>query len=370
MSTVADRDAIRRRASMYVGNTSSRGIHQLLFEIVHNAIDSARLENVRHVSVMIRNDGSATISDDRQGNFFWKAGALSTVPSERATAFEASIHKLNRPKDSTSEVSDHSPRVGLPIVNYLSAWFSIEVICDGIRYLQNYKEGVAVSKVEWQACDEPNGTRICFEPDPKVFTSVSFQRDVVLDRLRQFAFLNPAVEIAFHDHRNPNTIWSTRGVVDFVESLNHEFPTVHDVFSWEHIDERDVQYSIALQYQTVVWQTRILGFVNNDAVPAGSHVSSFVRTVTHALKEFSQHHGLAMTSSLQSNVCCQSLTAIVSMFHKSPRFRGPTRSELADTVVERVIEAHFGAAFSQFLHIGSETGPKILRHIAALSKAN
>ena len=282
--------AVRKRPAMYIGDTSVRGLHHLVYEVVDNSIDEALAGYCTNVQVRLNADGSCTINDNGRGI------PVDMHPTEHRPAVEVALtvlHAGGKFDNDSYKVSGGLHGVGVSCVNALSEWLEVEVRRDGQIYHQRYERGKPVSKLETIGKTRGTGTKITFLPDTQIFTaSIKFEWDILANRLRELAFLNGGIEIHFSQEEPPREeLFKFKGgVVEFVEHLNRSKVAIHPkVIAF--VKERDnIEVEIAFQYTDTYTET-MLCFANNiNTIEGGTHLSGFRSALTRTVNALSLIH--------------------------------------------------------------------------------
>ena len=272
-------EAVRRRPGMYIGSTGTTGLHHLIVEVVDNSIDEALAGYCDFISVEILPDGSARITDNGRGI------PVGIVEKTGKSAVETVLTKLHAggkfgQEDGGYKVSGGLHGVGVSVVNALSEWLEVNVFTEGSHYFQRYHYGVPQSDLQNLGPTDQQGTQITFKPDTTIFDTVEFDADTITYRLRELAFLNKGVRIAFSDHRTNrhNVYHYDGGIVEFVQHLNKNKTALHEVIYIHEANDCDLE--VAMQY-TDGYNENILTFANNiHTHEGGSHLSGFRSALT------------------------------------------------------------------------------------------
>ena len=268
-------EAVRKRPSMYIGNTASEGLHHLIYEVVDNSIDEALAGYCNTINITIHEDNSVTVEDNGRGI------PVDKHPTEQMSALElvmTTLHAGGKFDHSTYKVSGGLHGVGVSVVNALSVRTVAEVRRNGKVYRQIYEYGTRVSDLEVIGVSEQTGTTIFFKPDPDIFTeTLEFQYEIVKTRMRELAFLNKNIRITLKDERDgaEDTFYFDGGIVSYVEYLNRNRTCVHSHPILISGERDNVQVDICFQYFDG-YSERLFSFVNNiNTREGGSHVAGF-----------------------------------------------------------------------------------------------
>jgi len=331
--------AVRKRPAMYIGDTSVRGLHHLVYEVVDNSIDEALAGYCTNVQVRLNADGSCTINDNGRGI------PVDMHPTEHRPAVEVALtvlHAGGKFDNDSYKVSGGLHGVGVSCVNALSEWLEVEVRRDGQIYHQRYERGKPVSKLETIGKTRGTGTKITFLPDTQIFTaSIKFEWDILANRLRELAFLNGGIEIHFSQEEPPREeLFKFKGgVVEFVEHLNRSKVAIHPkVIAF--VKERDkIEVEIAFQYTDTYTET-MLCFANNiNTIEGGTHLSGFRSALTRTVNAYAKANKLIKEDkeSLSGEDIREGMTAVISVKLPGPQFEGQTKTKLGNSEVEGIV---------------------------------
>jgi DNA gyrase subunit B len=355
-------EAVRKRPAMYIGDVSTRGLHHLINEVVDNSIDEALAGYCNHVHVTLLKDGSCRIEDNGRGI------PVDIHPTEGIPAVELVLTKLHAggkfDKD-TYKVSGGLHGVGVSCVNGLSTWFHVAVHRDGKVHEMRFEEGITKEKLSMTGASDKRGTIVTFLPDATIFKqSIEFKFDIIAERMRELAFLNPEVTIELRDEREEEPIHDTYhyegGVVDFVRYLdeNREPLMQNPIYILGESD--DVPVAIALQYNST-YNENVHSFVNNiNTHEGGTHVSGFRRALTRSLKTYAEKNNFIKGKvAITGDDFREGLTAVISIKVAEPQFEGQTKTKLGNSEVQSAVEVVLYDKLNEFL----EQNPKIARNI-------
>ena len=327
-------EAVRKRPGMYIGSTSARGLHHLVYEIVDNAVDEALAGYCKNIEVTIEQDNSITVEDDGRGipvGMNHKAGksALEVVFTV--------LHAGGKFGGGGYKVSGGLHGVGASVVNALSTWLHVEVYHEGKVYGQDYKRGKAEGKVEVIGeCDaEKHGTKVHFLPDPEIFEETVYDYDTLKQRLRETAFLTKGLRIVLKDTRegseHNHEFHYAGGIKEFVQYLNRgKEPLYQDVIYCE--GSRDGVYvEVALQHNDS-FNDSTFSFVNNIITPeGGTHLAGFRNAMTKTFNAYAREAKILKDNdaALTGDDIREGLTAIISIKIEEPQFEGQTKQKLS-----------------------------------------
>jgi len=279
-------EGVRRRPSMYIGSTSSRGLHHLVYEVVDNSIDEALAGFCNHIEVTIHQDNSVTVVDNGRGI---PVGIHEKTGKSAVEAALTMLHAGGKFGGGGYKVSGGLHGVGVSVVNALSEWLEVRVEQNGFLYQQEYHRGVAQYDLRQVGLSDTTGTTITFKPDAEVFEELVYSRDILSSRMRELAFLNKGIKITLDDERDgEQTIFQYEGGVrDFVKYLNKNKDVVHPIIFFE--GEKDkVVAEIAIQYNDS-YSENIFSYVNNiHTQEGGTHEVGFKSALTRVVNEYAR----------------------------------------------------------------------------------
>ncbi|HIS38729.1 MAG TPA: DNA topoisomerase (ATP-hydrolyzing) subunit B [Candidatus Onthousia faecavium] len=348
-------EAVRKRPGMYIGSTSSKGLHHLVWEIVDNAIDEALAGYCTHIEVTINKDNSITVKDDGRGipvDIHPKTGK-STVETVYTV-----LHAGGKFGGGGYKVSGGLHGVGASVVNALSDWLEVKVYKNGKVYYQRYQTGghpVEDLKVI-DSCDvKRTGTTVTFKPDDQIFTETTvYDYDVLKTRLRELAFLNRGLRITLYDDREEpkkDTFCYEGGIREYVEMLNKSKTAIHNTIIDVTGVMDDISLEVALQYNES-YNSSIYSFVNNITTPeGGTHEEGVRRALTRVLNKYALANNYLKDkdSPLTGDDVKEGLTMIISIKHPNPQFEGQTKTKLGNSEVRGIADKIFSEAFERFL---------------------
>ena len=336
-------DAVRRRPGMYIGDTSARGLHHLVWEIVDNSIDEALAGFCKKIKVFIHLDNSITVYDDGRGI------PVDIHPKLGIPAVQVALTKLHAggkfDKDSY-KVSGGLHGVGVSVVNALSIILEVQVKRNGRTYYQQYSKGQPLTTLEVRGEATGTGTIIHFKPDPAIFSETIYHYEVLAKRLRELAFLNKGIEIELVDDREnkKNEIFKyDGGIREFVGFVDHNKTPLHDIFYMEKTKD-EVVVEIALRYNSG-YQENTFSFVNNiNTIEGGTHLSGFKMALTRVLNNVAKDSKSDVK--LSGEDVKEGLTAVISVKVQEPLFEGQTKTKLGNSevfgIVSSVVSSELG----------------------------
>ena len=361
---LSDLEHVRKRPAMYIGDTSSRGLHHLVYEVVDNSVDEAMANFASKIKVKINNDGSVTVSDDGRGIPVDRHDQLSEEEGREISTLEGVMTKLKfggKFEKGVYQTSGGLHGVGVTVVNFLSEWCEVEVCRDGAVFQQEYERGVPTGEVSKVGSTDRIGTKTTFKPDPQIFNPTRFDYSILYKRLQELAFLNSGVRIHFIDERtgDKDEFYYERGIVEFVEHLNRSSDSLHPDVIYLNGETDGVGYEIAIQYTTDLTEN-VHSYVNNiNTQEGGTHVSGFRSSLTRTLNNYGKKNNLFRDITISGEDFREGLTAILSIRVPEPKFEGQTKTKLGNGEVEGIITSAFGDFLSKHL----EENPKSARII-------
>ncbi|MFO0915477.1 MAG: DNA gyrase subunit B [Pirellulales bacterium] len=363
---LSDLEHVRERPGMYIGDTTARGLHHLVYEVVDNSIDEAMASFATTIQVTINEDGSVTIEDDGRGIPVERHAQLSEELGREVSTLEGvmTVLKFGGKFDKGAyQTSGGLHGVGVTVVNFLSEWCSVEVHRGGQIFQQEYQRGEPLGDVKRIGATKQRGTKTTFKPDAKIFQTTKFSYDTLHKRLQELAFLNRGVRIEFLDKRNGqgDKFFYERGILEFVEHLNRASEVLHpDVIYFEgEID--NVGYEIAVQYSGE-YTENLHSYVNNiHTHEGGTHVSGFRAALTRTLNNYGRKENLFKDLAITGDDFREGLTAVISMRVPHPQFEGQTKTKLGNSDVESIVNSAVGEALATYLEENPKTAKTIIR---------
>ncbi len=345
-------EAVRRRPGMYIGSTDIRGLHQLVFEVVDNAIDEALAGAADLITITIDGDNGVTVVDNGRGI------PVDMHPQTGKSALEVVMTKLHaggKFGGGGYKVASGLHGVGVSAVNALSEWLEARVRRDGQVYAQKYKRGVPQGDVKIVAKypkDERTGTTVSFLPDKTIFKTIDYKFDVLSQRFREMAFLTRGLTIKFVDEREDRemTFYFEGGITSFVRYLNRNRKALHAPFHVSAPVEGNL-IEASIQY-TEEYNESVYTFANNiNTTDGGTHLTGFRTALTRTLNDYARKANLLKESdpNLTGDDTREGLTAIVSVKMPEPQFESQTKAKLGNAEIKTQVEAVVGEAFAEWL---------------------
>lgn len=354
-------EPVRLRPGMYIGSTSSRGLHHLVYEVVDNSIDEALAGVCDTILVTINENGSVTVEDNGSG--IPVAVHKQTGKSTLETVLTI-LHAGGKFNNGAYKVSGGLHGVGVSVVNALSNYLIAEVTRDGHIYRQEFARGNKKTEIAVIGDSEGHGTKITFEPDDTIFETVEFDFHVLETRFREMAFLNKGVKIILEDKRGNGKkveFHYTGGIKSFVEFLNKSKNSIHKEVMYFEGNNNGIEIEVSMQY-TDSYQENVLTFANNIHTPeGGTHLSGFRTALTKTINEYGRKFNIIKEkeANLQGEDVREGLTAIVSVKIGNPQFEGQTKSKLGNSEARSSVDAFL----TEQLMIYLEENPKVAKTI-------
>ena len=368
-------EAVRKRPGMYIGTTSARGLHHLVWEIVDNAIDEALAGYCTHIEVEVGKENTITVKDNGRGvpvEIHPKTGK-STVETVYTV-----LHAGGKFGGGGYKVSGGLHGVGASVVNALSEWMEVRVYKNGNVYYQRYVNGGHPEedlKIIDSCDDDRTGTTVTFKPDPDIFEETTiFDYEILKTRLRELAFLNRGLRISLYDLREDDKSDSfcyEGGISEYVAMLNKDKKPIHETIIDCMGIENDISLEVALQYNES-YNSSIYSFVNNINTPeGGTHEDGVRRALTRILNKYATSNGLLKNNddSLTGDDVKEGLTMIVSIKHPNPQFEGQTKTKLGNSECRGISDRIFSAAFERFLMENPDQARIIIEKSMTASRA-
>jgi DNA gyrase subunit B len=372
---LSDLEHVRERPAMYIGDTTVRGLHHLVYEVVDNSIDEAMAGFAKKIVVTINNDGSVIVEDDGRGIPVERHDQLSEQMGREVSTLEGVMTVLKfggKFEKGAYQTSGGLHGVGVTVVNFLSEWCEVEVCRDGSVYEQEYVRGVPQAEaVRRVGSTEKVGTKTTFKPDSEIFQTTKFSYDTLHKRLMELAFLNRGVRIRFRDERSDEAVefYFERGIIEFVEHLNRASEALHPEIIYIEGDVDGVGYEIALQY-TGEFTENVHSYVNNiHTQEGGTHVSGFRTALTRTLNNYGKKENLFKDLFPSGDDFREGLTAVISMRIPEPQFEGQTKTKLGNSEIEGIVSSSLGEGLSKHLEENPRSAKTIVRKALLAAEA-
>jgi len=342
-------EAVRKRPGMYIGDTSTKGLHHLIYEVVDNSIDEAMAGFCDTIKVTLTKNGSAIIEDNGRGI------PVKEHPTEKisaATVVLTVLHAGGKFDKDTYKVSGGLHGVGVSVVNALSKDLHLTVFKDKEVHTQSFEKGIPTAPLESGDRTNKHGTKIEFWPDETIFTeSVTFQKEILMKRFKELCYLNPKISIEFKDERDgtKETFNFEGGIKQFVEDMNTKEPLSNAQFFQGKAD--DIEIDIAIMYCNADSE-KVLSFVNNIKTPeGGTHEAGFRAGLTNSLRSYINKNANAKekNTKITGDDTKEGLIAIVSVRVPEPQFEGQTKGKLGSSYVRPLVQKLFSENFNKYM---------------------
>ncbi|MDN5346565.1 MAG: gyrase subunit [Clostridia bacterium] len=363
-------EAVRRRPGMYIGNTGSRGLHQLVFELVDNSVDEALAGFCNHIDVVIHNDGRVTVSDNGRGipvDIHEKTG----LPAVEVAL--TMLHAGGKFGGNGYKVAGGLHGVGLSVVNALSEELEVKVKRNGKVYQQLYSRGKKLTELKEKGKAKGTGTLVTFKPDPQIFEELDFQYEIIRKRLEELSFLNRGLKITLTDERKEikEVFYHDGGIVDFVRHLNKNKTTLHPKPVYFSGEKDEVQAEIAIQYNDG-YNELVLTYANNiHTAEGGTHEIGFKMALTRVINDYARRYNLIKENeaNLSGEDVREGLVAVVSVKVREPQFEGQTKTKLGNSEVRSIVDALVSDKLGSFLAENPSIGRKIVDKALTAARA-
>ena len=358
-------EAVRKRPGMYIGSTSSRGLHHLVYEIVDNSIDEALAGYCDEILVEINEDNSITVTDNGRGI---PTGIHPKMGIPAVEVVFTVLHAGGKFGGGGYKVSGGLHGVGASVVNALSEYLEVEIYNGEHVFYQRYERGKSTCKLKEVGDTTKTGTKITFKPDYEIFEDLIYDYDILLSRLREQAFLNKGIKIILKDKRGSDrqdVLQYEGGIKSFVEWLNREKTPIHDEVIYVEAKKDDTEVEIAMQY-TSAYTENLVSFANDiHTTEGGTHETGFKSALTKVFNDFARKLNFLKENdkNLSGEDIREGLTCVISVKVLEAQFEGQTKTKLGNSEVRSVVEYAIGEHLTNFL----EENPSVTR--AILDKA-
>ena len=354
-------EAVRKRPGMYIGSTSSSGLHHLVYEIVDNAIDEALAGYCKHITVTINPGDSITVTDDGRGI------PVDIQPQTGRPALEVVytvLHAGGKFGGGGYKVSGGLHGVGASVVNALSEWLRVRVHKNGSIYEMKFSRGQITQEMKIVGKTDHTGTEVTFQPDPEMFDSLVYDYDILHTRMREEAFLNAGISITITDARGEEKLSDSMcyegGIREFAAWINRNKTPIHDEVIYMSGSKNDASAEIAIQYNDG-YHVDVLSFANDVHTPEGGmHESGFKMALTRVLNAYGAKYGIIKgDDKVSQDDCLEGIAAIVSVKLTDAQFEGQTKAKLGNAYIRTLVNQIMGEQLSTFF----EEHPRIARII-------
>ncbi|MDP2652448.1 MAG: DNA topoisomerase (ATP-hydrolyzing) subunit B [Candidatus Omnitrophota bacterium] len=366
-------EAVRMRPAMYIGDTFSRGLHHLVYEVVDNSVDEALAGHCTQIEVIVNENDSVTVVDNGRGI------PVDIHPTEKKPAVEVALttlHAGGKFDKRTYKVSGGLHGVGVSCVNALSEWLEVEIKRDGKIYHQRYEKGKTVTKLTVIGKTKATGTKVTFKPDKTIFTkTTAYSYDILAKRLRELAFLNKGLWIKLVDKRGDKekeSIFQFKGgIVSFVEYLNTNKNVLHKIVYFAK-EKDDIGIEVAIQYEDG-YSENVYTFANNiNTTEGGTHLSGFRSALTRAINQYAKAKNIIKEKealSIAGDDTREGLTSVISVKVPNPQFEGQTKTKLGNSEVEGIVASSTFEALSSFFEENPSVANKITDKVIVACRA-
>ncbi len=368
-------EAVRKRPGMYIGSTSGRGLHHLVYEVVDNSIDEAMAGHCSGIEVTIGTDQSVRVVDDGRGI------PVDLHPTEKVPGVElalTTLHAGGKFDKSSYKVSGGLHGVGVSVVNALSEWLQVEVRRDGHEWTQRYERGVSRSKLAKGRKTKETGTTVTFRPDPDIFTGLGqdleYSFETLANRLRELAYLNRGVRIAIIDERKEGLrrdFHFEGGIAQFVEYLLGNKQPLHSDVIFVSGAQEDTEIELAMQY-TDAYSENTFTFVNNiNTHEGGTHLSGFKGALTRTINSYAQRNNILKKAdpALSGDDVREGLVAVLSVKVMEPQFEGQTKTKLGNSEVRGIVESLVNENLGTWMEENPSPSRKVIEKALQASRA-
>jgi DNA gyrase subunit B len=362
--------AVRLRPAMYIGDTSQRGLHHLVYEVCDNSVDEALAGYCNNIEVIIHPDNSVAVTDNGRGI------PVDIHKTEKKPAVEVvmtTLHAGGKFDHRVYKVAGGLHGVGVSVVNALSEWLEVEVKRDGKIYHQRYKQGKTVSKLTVIGKASSIGTKVTFKPDRSIFNKIDFSYDILSQRLRELAFLNKGLKIRLLDERtDKESIFEFKGgIISFVDYLNKNKNPLHPKVIYFDKTKDNIILEGALQYNDGYAET-LFSFVNNiNTIEGGTHLSGFKSSLTRAINQYAKSRNLIKDEdiSISGEDMREGLTAVISLKLPNPQFEGQTKTKLGNSEIEGIVSSICFDSLSAHFEENPSVANKIIEKVVLAYRA-
>ena len=356
-------EAVRKRPGMYIGSTSSRGLHHLVYEIVDNSIDEALAGFCKNIEVTINEDNSITVIDDGRG---MPVGIHPKMGKATVEVIMTVLHAGGKFGGGGYKVSGGLHGVGASVVNALSEYCEVTVTREGCIWQQKYSRGNVLCDLTKIGESDDHGTKVVFKPDHEIFEDTVFDFEILASRLRELAFLNKGIAITLTDKREDEErvekYHYEGGIKEFVSYLNRNKEVLHESPIYVEGEKDGIIAEIALQYNDG-YNENLYSFANNiDTIEGGTHLAGFKSALTRAINDYAKRFGHIKDNdkNLSGDDAREGLTAVVSVKISEPQFEGQTKTKLGNSEVRGVVDSIVAEGVSIFLEENPAVGKIII----------
>jgi len=362
-------EAVRKRPAMYIGDTTIRGLHHLVYEVVDNSIDEASAGFCDKIKVIIHPDNSVSVEDNGRGI---PVDIHKTAKKSALEVVLTTLHAGGKFDNRVYKVSGGLHGVGVSVVNALSEWLEAEVKRENKIYHQRFERGQTKTELKVIGKAKTTGTKITFKPDKEIFKNIEFSFDILANRLRELAFLNPNIEITLLDENtSKETVFKFKGgIVEFVEYLNRNKNPLHNKIIYFSKEKDNIILEVALQYNDG-YQENIFSFANNiNTVEGGVHLTGFKTALTRAINQYAKNKNLFKDiDNISGEDAREGLCAVISVKLPNPQFEGQTKTKLGNSEVEGLVNSVVFEGLVSFFEENPSVANKIIEKTILAARA-
>ncbi len=363
-------EAVRKRPSMYIGNTSIEGLHHLVFEVVDNSVDEALMGYCDEIKVTIQNDGSVVVQDNGRGI---PVGVHQKVGRSAVEVVLTKLHAGGKFDRYSYKISGGLHGVGVSVVNALSEWLEVEIHQNQKIWRQRYERGKPINDLVDAGFTNHTGTVIRFLPDPEIFPDRNFHFDILAQRLKELAFLNEGLKICLKDERNEKEkeYCYHGGIKSLVSYLNRGKNVVHNEPIFLKGEKDEVKVEVAFQYNDSYLEN-LISFTNNiNTIEGGSHVNGFKLAISKSFSEYIERYQLIKEKDEMptGNDIREGLCAVISVLVPEPQFEGQTKTKLGNIEVKGIVEEITHDYLSSFLEENPDVAKAVCEKIVQAARA-
>lgn len=356
-------EAVRRRPGMYIGSTSARGLHHLVYEVVDNSIDEALAGYCDRIEVIIHKDNTVTVEDNGRGI------PVDLHPKVGRPAVEVvltMLHAGGKFGGGGYKVSGGLHGVGVSVVNALSSELNVEIKRNGKLYQQKYSRGIPVTELTIIGKSKETGTKVSFKPDEEIFEELVFSLETISQRMRELAYLNKGIKIVLRDERkdddNEQIFQFDGGIQDFVKHLNRNKQVIHTKPIYVTGEKEHIIIEVALQYNDG-YSENMLSYANNiHTTEGGTHEVGFKTALTRVVNDYGRTHNILKNNdtNLSGEDIREGATIVISVKVPEPQFEGQTKTKLGNSEVRGIVDSLFAEGFSIYLEENPSVAKKVI----------
>jgi DNA gyrase subunit B len=365
-------EAVRKRPGMYIGSTSSRGLHHLVYEVVDNSIDEALAGHATRVDVTIHADDSITVVDDGRGI------PVDIHPTEKIPGVELAmtvLHAGGKFDKNSYKVSGGLHGVGVSVVNALSESLKVTVRRGGKEYYMDFARGNTVTKLKTLGATKERGTTVWFKPDAKIFTELQFDYDLLANRLRELSYLNKGITITLKDEREGKekveAFHAKGGLREMVQFLNDKKKVLHQEIVYIDTERDGVDIELAFQYNDG-YNENVFSFVNNiNTHEGGTHLTGLKAALTRTINNYAAKSGALKKAdfTLSGDDVREGLTAVLSVKVREPQFEGQTKTKLGNSEVEGAVKGVVNEQLAAYLEEHPRVANTVIEKAVSAARA-